>query len=322
MLIVSGPHLIDQYQQFMRRYDEAIIFSPYIKLAALETLLDSVGTKRVHTIVTTWKPIDIAVGVSDLSVYPFCSAAGVRLLLNDDIHLKAIVDFTMTTCLVSSSNITGRGLSLGNQYNFELGTIVDRISAVERAYFDRIIGDSIVVTDSIYSEVNKLSQTIPKTIENIPSSFGLDRTQLRQYTTSDLPWFGEPHLLYSVQEGLKELDEEGYRSAMHDLHLFGAAGHHQESDFFRVLRAGFRNHYFIRELLEFCNEGRFFGRVTDWLHQRIQETPTPYRRDIKAYQQRIYRYIELLLPKEFEIVRPNHSELLRKLEDKDGQKSW
>lgn len=317
MLIVSGTGLIDQYQQFMRAYDEVIIFSPYIKLAALETLLESVGIERVHTVVTTWKPIDISLGVSDLAVYPFCSAAGVRLLLNNDIHLKAIVDFSITACLLSSSNITGRGLSLASHYNLELGTIVNQISALERAYFDRIIADSIIVTDSVYSDVRQLSQNLPTAFENIPISFGLDRGQLRQYTTSDLPWFGEPHLLYNVQKGLNELDDEGFRAATHDLYLFGVAGYHNEAEFLRELRAGFRNHYFIRELLEFCDEGRFFGRVTDWLHKKIKETPSPYRREVKSYQQRIYRYIEFLLQKEFEIVRPNHSELLRRVEDAD-----
>ena len=71
--------------------NEISIFSPYINSGALTNLLDESSKSVNVAIITTWKPADLALGYSDLKLYPFCEERNIPLLLNKNIHLKAIV---------------------------------------------------------------------------------------------------------------------------------------------------------------------------------------------------------------------------------------
>ena len=62
------------------------IFAPYIKTEVLSELLNGLQSRVV--IVTTWKPTDIQLGSSELSLYPYCRERGIALYVNNNMHLK------------------------------------------------------------------------------------------------------------------------------------------------------------------------------------------------------------------------------------------
>ena len=116
---------------------DILIFSPYIKVNALDALLlDSQRSANV-TIVTSWKPSDILLGVSDIEVYKYCCDHRATLLINNKIHLKAIIIDSMTSAYIGSGNITNAGLGIGKRFNYELGVINEKIAIDDKFYFDK-----------------------------------------------------------------------------------------------------------------------------------------------------------------------------------------
>ena len=91
-LLKSNINLFEEIQSLAKDAKEDLyLFSPYIKLNALKKLTDNINNRVIVTIITSWKPMDIAFGSSDLSIYPFCKENNFRLLINNKIHLKTII---------------------------------------------------------------------------------------------------------------------------------------------------------------------------------------------------------------------------------------
>ena len=59
-------------------------------------------------------------------------------------------------------------------------------------------------------------------------------------------------------------------------------------------------------------ESLSFGAVSSRLHNAILDDPLPYRQEVKVLVANLYAWFELL-PKDFEISRPRHSQVIRKI---------
>ena len=155
-LLKSKINFSEEIKHLINRAEhEILIFSPYIKVNTLEALLlDSQRSAKV-TIVTSWKPSDILLGVSDIEVYKYCCKHRATLLINNKIHLKTIIIDGMTSSYIGSGNITNAGLGVGKRFNYELGVIKDKIDLDDKFYFDKIISESFVVNDEYYKKLNQ-----------------------------------------------------------------------------------------------------------------------------------------------------------------------
>jgi len=320
MLIHSNNELVVKYQDYIRENEDLIFFSPYIKINALEQLLVGQVTK-VKTIVTSWKSHDILHGSSDLEVYKYCNDHGIQLLINQNIHLKAITNNNMSSCIVSSANLTNRGLALSKKHNIELGTIVDKLDLNDQCYFDRIIDSSILITDDLYNTIKKQIDEIiivpqyDTSITCLDDLLSIDNYYLNndKFLTSQLPYFNNPEDLYHVITNQKHYDTSEIRSAFHDIQLYKVQESNDKRDFEKTLKTNFLKNHFINDFLLYNGEGNYFGKNTSWIHSKIQDVPAPKRWGIKEYQQRIYSYIELLLSDMYRIERPRYSQLLRRI---------
>ena len=310
MLLHSDSNLFSSYIDYIERNSEIIIFSPYIKLNLLEKLAYEVNA-AIKTIVTTWNPIDFLTGVSDVEVFTFCKENGIQLLINNRIHLKCILDTDFTSCIISSANFTNKGLATAPNYNFELGTVVNELTTADCCYFDRIFDTSTLATDAYYDETVSQVEKLSKAIEKIPKEFNRNNCKKQKFLTSELPYFESPKILHEVITNHEKYTDEEIRSAFHDLRLYEIESSIDKDDFKSQLRIHFLEDEFIKEFLRFNGEGKFFGELTTWLHNKIEDVPSPKRFEVKEYQKRLYSYIEYLLEDAYSVDIPkNHSQYL------------
>lgn len=89
--------------------DGITIIAPYIKLKALEALLQDVDDQIPIRCVTRWQPRDIAAGVSDPEIFDLLAKRpSSTITLVDNLHAKIYI--AGRRCLVGSANVTLAGL--------------------------------------------------------------------------------------------------------------------------------------------------------------------------------------------------------------------
>ncbi|SVE21059.1 uncharacterized protein METZ01_LOCUS473913, partial [marine metagenome] len=244
---------------------EIIIFSPYIKVNALEALLlDSQRSAKV-TIVTSWKPSDILLGVSDIEVYKYCCDHRATLLINNKIHLKAIIIDSMTSAYIGSGNITNAGLGIGNRFNYELGVINEKITLDDKFYFDKIISEGFSVNDEYYKKVKQAVKSMKK--PKIVQEFDIETDLQKDFLLNALPMSNNVSDFYQHYSRKDDNDgsEEDIRSAEHDRRLYQIPRGLNKTEFENLLRKNFLNHPFIIAYLDYLGNEKYFGEMSAWL---------------------------------------------------------
>ena len=107
-------------------------------------------------------------------------------------------------------------------------------------------------------------------------------------------------------------DPIAIRSAEHDMALYKLEDIKDEEQFLKCLKENFLKHPFVVEFLEFNGEGKHFGELTAWIHDRCIDVPTPRRSEVKEFLQRLMKFI-VALSDEYVIEKPQHSEILKKI---------
>ena len=270
---------------------EISIFSPYINTGALTNLLKKSPTSLSVTIITTWKPADLALGYSDLKLYPFCKERNIPLLLNKNIHLKAIVIDNMKSAYIGSGNITNAGLALGDKYNYELGVINENLTLDDKIYFDKIISEAEPVDDEYYQKVKQRVEELDK--PKFDEEFDIELTNKKDFLLSSLPMSNNVDEFYDhySRPDNDYGSEEDIRSAEHDRRLYQIPRGHNKTEFDKLLIQNFLRHPFIVEYLDFIGDGKYFGKMSAWLHDKVTTVPTPRRYDIKKTQNRVNSFI-------------------------------
>ena len=98
---------------------EVSVVAPFIKVDALQSLLDVISTDTHLHSVTRWLPQEIAAGVSDPEILDILEERGnFTLSLVDRLHAKLYI--AGERCLAGSSNVTLAGLGEGGSRNIEV----------------------------------------------------------------------------------------------------------------------------------------------------------------------------------------------------------
>jgi len=313
-MLRSKENLYSETIHFIEDAKDLIILAPYIKHDPLEELLRHTNAKSI-CIVTSWKPRDVKFGSSDLSVYELCKSNDIKLYINNNIHLKVITKNNISSCIVSSANISDRGLGINQIFNYEMGAIISNPTDKDIIYLDKIMNDenAFVVNDDYYEKIKKESEAI-EVNKNMPESFSTDpNLGEKDFLINSLPMSDSVEELMSYYFNKESLgDSISIRSAEHDIQLYKLKDVHDKEQFIKVLKENFLNHPFVVEFLEFNGEGKRFGELTAWIHNRCIDVPTPRRSDIKESLQRVMKFV-VLLSDDYEIEKLNHSEKLKKI---------
>ena len=114
--MVEGERLKALLAPAQRR---VVLCAPFMQARVVETLLSIVADDMMVRIVTRWRAVEVAAGVSDLGVFEVANRRPrTELLLLNDLHAKLFV--ADDRCLVGSANLTGAALGWSEFSNVEL----------------------------------------------------------------------------------------------------------------------------------------------------------------------------------------------------------
>lgn len=311
MLFKNGIDLQIQLADYIRNSQSLFIFSPYIKLETLISLIDD--NEKVKAVFVRWETKDLILGSSDLEIYPYLKSKGIALYRNSRLHLKAYLD-EYKKCFLTSANISSRALNLPQRsnYNYEIGTIVENLNIDDRLYFSIIESDSVLITNSIYKQ---LSEQLEEKKQEFPDEeeFSLKfEAPDKDFLISALPMTYSIETLYRIYEDKEFVSETELNCVLHDLAIYKIPLGLSSSEFRQRLFDAFFSHKFIKNFLDNLEESGevYFGTAKDWIHKNCADVPTPRKWEITENIQILYRWIVKLGNGKYNVDRPNHSERL------------
>jgi len=290
------------------------IMSPFITKGILEKILPE---NKPATIITSWNPDFISKTPNSIDVFLECKERkDTALYLNDRLHAKLYAtDLTQknNSAVVGSANLTRKGLGLDPKSNYEVACKIDHLSPKDRIYFQRILNDSILVTDEIYERYKDwIAQFI--TGGEIVDEPIIDLEKKSQFLVTDLPLTDSPSRLWDLKTNIVEFEWWEEDSLIHDLSVFGGENAESKALFLDELRESFSNQTFVSEFLKNIDaEGMFFGRIKEWIQSNCHDVPTPKRRELTLTVKAMLKWIAELYPEKYEVIRPHHSECLRSI---------
>lgn len=287
----------------------SLLIAPFIKIDALRVLVEQKQSSGKLQVVIRLKPDDLLSGASDLSIYPYLRDQGVQLFYNHSIHLKLFV-FESNCCLVTSGNITGRGLGLSANSNVEAGALVQLDVDDWNRIYD-LLNASRVFDDQLYNRLAKY--VADATPASSPPVFEWPEGEGKRFTISSLPATEDVEVLSRAyfSDTLDSYSSEAVRRFAHDLATFRIPAGLSEVALQTELSANFRKSPFVSEFIALLkSKGSLrFGAANDWIHRMCEDVPLPYRWELKTNTRILYNWLAHFIP-EITWDRPNYAQVI------------
>jgi hypothetical protein len=308
--LIWGPICLPLEEHVQKGDPLILLISPFIGLEALKRFLMSAGAHHGIKIVVRWRPEDLRSGVSDIEIYPYLAECGIPLYVNKDIHLKLYV-FESNIAFSTSGNLTLRGFGYSENSNIEVGSFINIIQE-DWARIYKMINTSKQVNEDMYQQYKKYVEAcpkLPKTDVPPPDFFGTPKA----YTISSLPAVETPATLaeYYFSSNTAMHSAEVVRRVAHDLVTFCIPPKLNQNEVDQQLGDSFRRTPFVVEFIEVLKAEKSlrFGAVNDWIHQKCEDVPLPYKWEIKENTRIFYNWLEHFFP-EITWDRPNYSQVI------------
>jgi hypothetical protein len=288
-----------------------LLIVPFIKLDALTQLLKSQSNLRGLNVVVRWRTEDLLTGVSDIEIYEYLKNRGCALFLNSRIHLKLYV-FSNNSAICTSANLTMKGLGYLDTANVEAGCGADLDSDDWRLIYE-IIWKSRAVNDEVYECYrNFLAQAPEAPPVELPT---LILPAAKSFSIASLPATKSPRdfMDYYLKRILCGADTEFVRRAAHDEALFLVPNGLSESELREWLSQQFCGAPFVMKFVEYlkANGSLRFGAANDWIHCNCEDSPLPYRWEIKKNTSILYNWLtEFFSPNISWSVPGKHSQVI------------
>jgi len=296
---------------------ELVLVAPFIKVATLERLLVDVSPYVAIKCVTRWRPDEIAVGVSDIEIWPLLKGRSDAVLwLRPDLHAKFYR--ADNRCLVGSANLTNRALGWSYQQNFEL--LVPLFSDQEGiSEFERnLMVGCVQVDDEEFEYIREVTEQIDKTslIKSDADAMSMDISASNRivHPESWLPALRHPESLYIAYSGeLEQLSTASRLAATEDLAVLSIPAGLSSRDFENCVGMLILQMPIVRQVDQFVIVPQRFGAVSKLLSQLPCSNQPNFEPD-RAWQT-LMRWLRYFLPHRYILSTPNHSEIFhRRLE--------
>ncbi|HNL73290.1 MAG TPA: hypothetical protein PKH22_12935, partial [Leptospiraceae bacterium] len=270
----NGIDLKKQILEYVKTTDSVAIYVPYIKEKELREILGQ--TKNCRYVVVRWEPKDILERASDLEIYYVCKERNIPLYRNSRLHLKLYLG--EDNALLTTANISARAMNDGknDNYNYELGTKIDKLDFEDRLYLQTIVDKSLLLSDEIIEEIKEQLAKLPINEEGIDFEFK-NKTENKDFLLSSLPMTESIEKLRKFYQWKDAPTKEEYECLIHDLSLYEIPAGLAEYDFINELKNKFFSHPFVKAFIdEIRSSGGelFFGRVRQWLAANCANSPT------------------------------------------------
>lgn len=287
-----------------------LVISPFIGLDALKRFFQAAGPLAGIKVIVRWRPEDVLAGVSDIAIYPYLAERGIPLYVNQNIHLKLYV-CESNTAFSTSGNLTLRGFGYSEKRNIEVGSFI-HLNSEDWSRIYELINTSTQVDEDIFQRYKRYVESCPKVVAPVTPPPDLLGTR-KVYTISSLPAMETPIKLseYYFAPDTAEHTAEEIRRAAHDLVAFGVPPKLSQTDLNQRLHNSFRGSPFVVDFVDVLRREKSlrFGAVNDWIHQKCEDVPLPYRWEIKENTRIFYNWLQHFFP-EIAWDRPNYSQVI------------
>lgn len=297
MNILCTSEVSAQLLSLIKNSNDIRLISAFLTESIFNLFRESDFNKSISLYIRA-RPTDCLNGSCDLDSVKKLIECGVKCYINNRLHAKIYI-FDSAEAVIGSSNLTANGLGFSNFPNFELNYFCT-LSKSEIAQIDEYLNDSLLVSiEDIENMQNELDNLTSINVEDIsPRWKCLEKSKIKSVMglfIEDLPKCNPFNYSYNSSEEI-----------LHDEILFGIENKNwnkfKESNAYQFI------YQFIKQE---PNNIASFGQLSKYLHHGILDEFSPYRKDIKAYLQKIIKYIEYYDCYEIAIDKPNHSQLLK-----------
>lgn len=283
-----------------------VLIAPFIKYDALDRVLKDASLEADLTVVTRWRPSEIAVGVSDIDVYQIINDFGGELYLRWDLHAKYYR--SDEHLLIGSANLTSTALGWVQQPNLEILVETDFIDHIN---FEReVMSNATQVNSEVFSWFQEAA--LDWDIEDH------DPTTTRLILEPDadidsrcwipLTRMPEDLFTYYESENADLLTDNQIMYAAEDLARLGVPNGLNVSAFRNAVRACLGTTPFFQDLDYFLSKPRRFGEVRQYLVNQYSLTTE----NATIVWQTTIRWLNYFFPDRYIYKKPRHSEIIER----------
>jgi len=285
------------------------LVAPFVKAATLQRLLEGVSHDVNIQCVTRWRPEEIAMGVSDIEVWPLLKTrANSRLWLRHDLHAKYYR--ADSQCLMGSANITATALGWTTHPNLELLIDVSPQHPALIGFEKELLSEAIVVNDDIYQHTQLVVALLEKEKPLIVSAAEDQRPSQGVARDTWIPTLRNPEKLYLAYIGNQDRLTMGvYESAVIDLQTLSLPSGLSKTAFDAYIGYMLLQMPIISKIDAFVKKPRRFGEVSAYLKQLPCSTASDF--DAKHSWQTLMRWLLYFLPKRYQHWVDSHTEIIK-----------
>jgi hypothetical protein len=135
----------------------------------------------------------------------------------------------------------------------------------------------------------------------------------KKYTISSLPAVQNPDLLQEFYfDRSKEWSSDIIRRATHDLFNYQVKEGLTIPELQNAIQKGFCETPFVLDFVEYLKEAKNlrFGAVNNWIHEKCEDVPLPYKWEIKENTAIFYEWLAHFYAPNISWNRPNYSQVI------------
>lgn len=301
---------------FSQAEEKIVIVAPFIKRKIIEKLIKNVPTIIPIHCVTRWRPDEIALGVSDLDVWPLLQQRGnAKLQICYNLHAKYYR--ADQRCIVGSANVTAAALGFSTRPNLELVVEVPSQHPVLQAFEYQLSELAVDVTDQIYDDISIIVEQFKK--QMLPNlllpTMDLSTAEANDSETvaQTLIWWPKmrhPSDLYNVYiNKVEDLLDDSVRAGRDDLTVLGIPINLTETMFHGYVASLLIQQPLVKHINKYLYQPQRFGAMKEYLRKFFSTLELELKPDATVLWQTLMRWLTYFLPQRYEITVPNHSEI-------------
>lgn len=292
-ILFSNQIKVQLTKELLESKESVQIISAYCKESALEffehNLSDSLTEKKL---MVRFSLGDILSKATDFTLYEYCKNNNWDLYIKPNIHAKTYV-FDHAKSIVGSSNLTQRGMVMGENGNYEIAALVN-MEINDKKKVDELFKSAFLMNDDLYSKMKEDLLKVDTTCESFPKNWNIEiRRLIADHVvvlfTYEFPSTESP---YKLVEGSLEFLELPEGSGI------------------EVIRESFENctaYLWLIDVLHKNDGVLYFGSISEKMHNALINDPEPYRKEVKELLNNLLNWISDLQISEIIIDQPNYS---------------
>jgi len=293
-MLIDGESLREKLEQSLTICEKKLVFiSAYITQTAVDWLGKYAPLDIDIHLVCRLRPSDVINGATHLSGLTEALERGWSVSCLHSLHAK-IYAIDDKEVYVGSANLTSNGLKIYGDGNLEACSSVP------------VNEESL----NFIAKIERLSNTLDKEILKRMENSIMNKVPV-------IHWNQWPEDILSQDEGLWVHDffwsnptDDSHEDQDHDLELIGVESFNAQDVKQMLLRTRCVK-WLIAQLKTQPEQELYFGKLTQLLHESLQDDPSPYRKDVKSLVQNLLAYCQTFLKEEVEVKRPNHSQRIK-----------